>query len=64
MTEFGSTLILSSDVKYIGDGEDPAENLYMKAFARALKEVYQPERSKREDAESPSHIPEGMDGQK
>jgi len=49
MTEFGSELILTGNVKYIGEGEDPAENPYMKAYARALKEVYQPERLNPED---------------
>ncbi len=44
MTEFGRQLILNGDVKYVGEGEDPAENPYMKAYARALKEVYQPKR--------------------
>lgn len=50
MTEFGRELILNGDVKYIGEGEDPAENPIMKAYAKSLKEVYQPERSKREDS--------------
>jgi hypothetical protein len=50
MTEFGSELILTGDVKYIGEGEDPAENPYMKAYSRALKEVYQPVRLNPEDA--------------
>jgi len=49
MTEFGATLIIDGDVKYIGEGEDPADDPLMKSYARALKEVYQPERSKRED---------------
>ncbi len=50
MTEFfGKQLIITENVKYIGDGEDPSENPYMKVYAKALKEVYQPERSKRED---------------
>ncbi len=49
MTYFGRKLILNGNVKYIGEGEDPAENPYMKAYAKSLKEVYQPERSKRED---------------
>ena len=42
-------LILTGDVKYVGDGKDPAQDPYMKAYARALKEVYQPERTTPED---------------
>ena len=53
MTDFGSEIIISGDVKYIGEGEDPAENPYMKAYANALKKLYQPERSKREDCKCP-----------
>ena len=53
MTDFGRELIITGDVKYIGEGEDPAENPYMKAYATALKEVYQPESSKREDCNCP-----------
>lgn len=33
-------LVVTSEVKYIGEGDDPAEDPYMKAYARALKEVY------------------------
>lgn len=48
---FGKELVITGNVKYIGEGEDPAENIYMKAYARALKEVYvQPERLSPEDA--------------
>lgn len=52
MTEFGSELILTGNVKYIGEGEDPSENPYMKAYARALKEIYQPDRLRRVDTEN------------
>lgn len=54
MTEndwFGKEVIINGNVKYIGEGEDPAENPYMKVYARALKEVYQPERLSEEDSE-------------
>ena len=44
MNDFGRELIINGEVKYIGEGEDPAENPYMKAYATALKEAYQPER--------------------
>ena len=48
---FGVELILNGDVKYVGEGEDPSKNPYMIAYANALKKIYQPERSKREDLE-------------
>ncbi len=51
---FGKQVIITGDVKYVGEGEDPAENIYMKAYANALKEVYgQPERLNLEDRFTP-----------
>jgi hypothetical protein len=45
MNYFGKKLVITDQVKYVGEGEDPAENIYMKAYAKALKEFYgQPER--------------------
>jgi hypothetical protein len=41
---YGTQVVLNEGVKYIGDGEDPADNLWMKAYIKALKEFYQPER--------------------
>lgn len=50
MDEFyGKKLVISGPVKYVGEGEDPANDPFILAYANALKEVYQPERSKRED---------------
>lgn len=46
---FGAKVILNDEVKYVGEGEDPSKDPYMIAFASALKKIYQPERSKRED---------------
>ncbi len=43
---FGKEIILDENVKYIGEGEDPAENPYMKAYVNALKEVYKGEKNK------------------
>jgi hypothetical protein len=37
---FGKTLTISDKVVYIGEGEDPAKDPYMIAYAKALKEVY------------------------
>jgi len=50
MNEFyGSRMTITGDVKYVGQGEDPATHPGIVAFARVLKEVYHPERRKRED---------------
>jgi|GEM_PF-4320173 hypothetical protein len=37
---FGKEIIITGDVQYIGDGEDPKDNQYMQAYAKALKEIY------------------------
>lgn len=41
---YGTELTINEDVKYIGEGEDPLDNPYMIAYAKALKDIYQPER--------------------
>ncbi len=41
MDEFyGAKLTITEGVKYIGEGENPANNPYMIAYAKALKELY------------------------
>jgi hypothetical protein len=37
---FGKKLILDQDVIYIGDEENPKDNPYFQAWAKAFKEVY------------------------
>lgn len=37
---FAKEVIISQDVKYVGEGEDPKDNPYMQAYAKALKDVY------------------------
>ncbi len=59
---FGSELIINGDVKFIEDGEDPVEDTpLIKTYAKVLKEVYQPERSKREDMNNYEKIKVKMD---
>ena len=51
MTEFyGSSVVITGQVQYVGEGEDPSTNPWMIAYAKALKQVYQPERLNPEDA--------------
>ena len=45
MTEFyGTKVIISGEVRYIGEDEDPITNPWFIAYVNALKEIYQPER--------------------
>jgi uncharacterized protein affecting Mg2+/Co2+ transport len=37
---FGKEITILGDVQYIGEDEDPNDNRYMQAYAKALKEVY------------------------
>lgn len=37
---FGKKITIDQEVKYVGEGEDPKDNPYMQAYAKALKEVY------------------------
>jgi hypothetical protein len=37
---FGKEIIIKDDVKYIGPGEDPNNNLGFKAWKKAYKDVY------------------------
>ncbi len=37
---FGKEIVITQDVVYVGDGENPKDNPYMQAWAKALKEVY------------------------
>lgn len=50
MNYFGSTLEITGDVEYIGEGENPKDNPYFQAWSRAFKEIYgQPDRLRRVD---------------
>jgi hypothetical protein len=37
-------LTITEEVKYVGEGEDPANDPYMIAYKKALESIYQPER--------------------
>lgn len=50
MNYFGSKLEITGQVQYIGEGEDPKNNIGFQAWAKAFKEVYgQPDRLNPED---------------
>jgi hypothetical protein len=39
---YGTSVTITGNVEYVGEGDDPADNPVMIAYARALKGVYQP----------------------
>ena len=51
MITFGKKLILTNDVIYIGEGEDPRDNLGFQMCVKALKEIHEEELSKQNRAE-------------
>ena len=56
MNEFGREIIIDQDVVYVGEGENPKDNLAFQMWEKSFKEVYgQSERSKREDFENGWH---------
>lgn len=53
MNYFGAEVQITGEVQYIGEGEDPKDNVGFQIWAKAFKEVYgQPERLNPEDVKS------------
>lgn len=45
---FGKSILITGDVKYVGEDEDPATNPGFMAWKKAFEEIYALERAKEE----------------
>lgn len=52
MNEFGKTLEITGEVQYVGDGEDPKDNVGFQMWARTLKAVYEESNKDKIDKET------------